>query len=189
MAALELGRHGKFSIEGADPSDSLLCDKFDACTSLVRRQNIVRSFTEPDGTLRLVFATVAFSMGLDSPNVRRIVHWSPTDDLDKCIQESDRAGRNGEDAVAVLYYSDKAKGLSEEMKSYCHNSTTCRRVILRSAIGIPGEVKKAILHKCCDLCARTCNCSECTSAICVISVSPSDLQDDFQPIIHVYSTN
>lgn len=33
MAALELGRHGKFSIEGADPLDSFLCDKFDACTS------------------------------------------------------------------------------------------------------------------------------------------------------------
>ena len=92
MTALELGRHGKFSIEGTDPSDSFLCDKFDACTSLVRRENIIRSFTKRDGTLCLVFATVAFSMGLDSPNVRRIVHWSPPDDLDTYVQESGRAG-------------------------------------------------------------------------------------------------
>ena len=56
---------------------TLPCDKFDACTSLVRREN-VRSFTKPGGTLRLVFATVAFSMGLDSPNVH-IVHWSQQD--------------------------------------------------------------------------------------------------------------
>ena len=185
MTALELGRHGKFPIEGTDPSDSFLCDKFDACTSLVRRENIIQSFTKPDGTLRLVFATVAFSMGLDSPNVHHIVHWSPPDDLDMYVQESGRAGRDGEDAVAVLYYSDKEKRLSEEMKSYCHNSTTCRRVVLMSAFGIPGEVKKpSVLHKCCDLCARTCNCSECTSALlCINSVSPSDLLDDFEPII------
>lgn len=28
------------------------------------------------------------------------------------------------------------------MKSYCHNSTTCRRVALMSAFEIPGELKK-----------------------------------------------
>ena len=59
---------------------------------LVRQQNIVRSFTKPDGTLRLVFATVVFSLGLDSPNVRHIVHWSSPDDLDMYVQESGRAG-------------------------------------------------------------------------------------------------
>ena len=75
----------------------------------------MRCFTKPSGTLRLVFATVAFSMGLDSPNVRRIIHWSPPDDFDMYIQKSGRAGQDGVDAVAVLYYSGKEKGLSEEM--------------------------------------------------------------------------
>ena len=70
ITALELGRHGKFVIESTDASDF----------PLARRENIVRSFTKPGGTLRLVFATVAFSMGLDSPNVCRIVHWSLPDD-------------------------------------------------------------------------------------------------------------
>ena len=58
-----------------------------------------------------------------------------------------------------------------------------------SAFGIPDEVKKpSVLHKCCDVCARACNCSECTNALlCVSSVSLSDLQDDFEPIMH--STN
>ena len=54
-----------------------------------------------------------------------------------------------------------------------------------SAFGIPDEIKKpSVLHKCCDLCARTCNASECTNALlCVDSVNPSDLQDDFEPLI------
>lgn len=73
----------------------------------VRRENIVQCFTKPGGTLRLVFATVAFSMGLDLPNVCRIIHCSPPDDLDMCVQESSRAEQDGEDAVVVLYYSDK----------------------------------------------------------------------------------
>ena len=46
--------------------------------------------------------------------------------------------------MAVLYYLDKVKRLSEEMKFYCHNSTTCRCVVLMSVFGIPGEVKKAV---------------------------------------------
>ena len=73
-------------------------------------------------------------MGLYSPYLHRIVHWSPPDNLDMYVQESGRAGQDGEDAVAVLYYSDKAKRLSEDMKPYYHISTTC--VVLMSAFGI-----------------------------------------------------
>ena len=47
-------------------------------TTLEVRQNILRSFTQVDGNVRLVFATVAFAMGLDAPDVRQIIHWSPS---------------------------------------------------------------------------------------------------------------
>ena len=180
---LEIGKRGKFYIEGSDPSDCRVCDKYDACTSLEVQQNIIRSFTNSDGNLRLIFTTFAFSMGLDSPNVRRIIHWSAPNDLEMYVQKS---GRDGEDTVAVLYCSDKDKNMNEDMKLYCRNTSTCRRLMLMTAFGISSEIKQpSIPHKCCDICSRTCSCYECTSVLLSFkSCTPDDLIcDDDIPIL------
>lgn len=49
-------------------------------------------------------ATVAFGLGLDSPNVRHVIHWRPPEDLELYVQESDRGGR---DRTATLFYGKK----------------------------------------------------------------------------------
>ena len=177
---LEIGKRGKYYIEGADADDCRVCDKYDACTALDVRQNIIASFTKSDGNLRLVFATVAFSMGLDSPNVHRIIHWNAPSDLEMYVQESGRGGRDGQDAVAVLYCSGKDKNINEDMKLYCRNTSTCRRLMLMSAFGISSEIKQpSVPHKCCDICSRTCNCFECTSVLLSFeSCTPDDLIGD-----------
>ena len=187
---LELGKRGKFYIEGSDPSDCRICDKYDACTALEVRQNIIRSFTNPDGNLRLIFATVAFSMGLDSPNVRRIIHWSAPSDLEMYVQESGRGGRDGEATVAVLYCSGKDRNMNEDMKLYCRNTSTCRRLMLMTAFGISSEIKQpSVPHECCDICSRTCSCFECTSVLLSFkSCTPDDLICDDMPPLTKTST-
>ena len=45
-AVIDIGKRGKYYIEGADPDDCRVCDKYDACTALEVRQNIIKSFTK-----------------------------------------------------------------------------------------------------------------------------------------------
>lgn len=42
-------------------------------------------------------------MGLDSPNIHRIIHWGPPADVESYIQETGRAGKGGELSVATVY--------------------------------------------------------------------------------------
>ena len=69
--------------------------KNDACTGENMKRHIIKSFTEPAGTVWAVFATTTFAMGLDSPNARYIVHWGHPADTKTYIQEIGRSGHNG----------------------------------------------------------------------------------------------
>ena len=55
---------------------------FSACTHPPVKDSILKAFGNPEGNLRVVVATVAFGMGLDCPNVRRIIHWGASTDIE-----------------------------------------------------------------------------------------------------------
>ena len=57
--------------------------------------------------ITLIFATSAFGMGIDIPDIRGVVHYLLTESAEQYYQQIGRVGRDGKPAWAVLFYSDK----------------------------------------------------------------------------------
>ena len=59
-----------------------LVDMYTKCTEPSIKEEIVTEFAKEDGRLRIVLGTIAFGMGLDCPDVRQIIHWGMSSDIE-----------------------------------------------------------------------------------------------------------
>ena len=76
-------------------------DIFTHCTHSSVTRNILEQFTQ-SSSCRVIIATVAFGMGVDSPNIRQVIHWGIPEDAEMYIQESGRTGRDNKPAHAII---------------------------------------------------------------------------------------
>ena len=138
-------------------------DMYMSVTANDVKDQIVKSFCDPCGMLRVVICTVAFGMGLDCPNVSHIVHWGPSTDLEGYVQETGRGGRDGQLCdCTILYHKSDRRNTVKVMLDYCENEHNCRRQELfkdfddYTSLTLPESA-----CKCCDICNKTCKCDEC----------------------------
>lgn len=93
---------GSIPIPPSAPDLSKYCivDMYTRCTETSVKESILKSFNIIDGNLRVIIGTIAFG---DCPNVRQLIHWGPSADLESYVQETGRAGRDGYLSRAVLF--------------------------------------------------------------------------------------
>eukprot|EP00794_Sanderia_malayensis_P011601 gene11601-12795_t len=142
---------------------SRLYAMFHAGTDEEIKGHVINSMGKVDSSVRVVFATTAFGMGVDCKDLYHIFHFGPPGDIDDYLQESGRAGRDNTQshAILVLYPRCTSGKVSQEMKVYAKNSEICRRQAVLKLFPkskLPVDIAK---HSCCDICSSSCNCAAC----------------------------
>ncbi|KAF2175447.1 P-loop containing nucleoside triphosphate hydrolase protein [Zopfia rhizophila CBS 207.26] len=77
------------------------------------KKTMLDEFRKPDSRIQVVFATEAIGMGVDIPDVRRVVLYgfpAPKKDLSIVLQRCGRAARDGKPGECILLFEEWAKG-------------------------------------------------------------------------------
>ena len=134
----ELGSMSYYPPGAEEIASNRLFGMYHSSTSPHNKAVILKSMAELDGTTRVVFATNALGMGVHFAGVNTVIHYGAPNSLDDYLQESGRAGRNGEQATSTIYWcpsdAPKYKELKNKrmeeilaVRSYLENIDECRR--------------------------------------------------------------
>jgi superfamily II DNA helicase RecQ len=143
------------------------------------QERIVQDLVSGTSKLRLLFVTVAFGIGVDVNNIRRVIHIGVPHTIEEYFQEAGRGGRDGLPACSTIYYNSydlaPTKNLSVHMIDFIR-ADKCKREIILNYFGYKSPERTSPEHTCCDYHQNKCCCDDCilTSAAQMMELATSD---------------
>jgi len=164
------------------------------------RANVLDSFM--CGDIQVVVATVAFGMGIHKSDVRCVVHYGIPGTLEAYYQETGRAGRDGKQSSAILFFRSgdfsrrrRLNAMSSESSAFAGarnvrtteqglsslnnflNTRSCRRKVLLQHFGETYERPASSKARCCDNCDNVSSASGASASMASDEVNQLVLKD------------
>ncbi|XP_028414616.1 ATP-dependent DNA helicase Q-like 1 [Dendronephthya gigantea] len=138
-------------------------DMYHAGTPESVKEHVSEQMSNENGVIRVLISSIAFGMGVNCKQVRRVVHFGPSKSIESYIQECGRAGRDGVQSTCMLLYNGLLSvHCDNDMKHYL-NHEGCLREKLLIHFGYKVDHKNfQFLHNCCSNCQQSlCGTSSC----------------------------
>lgn len=105
--------------------------------SAKERSEIIEKYRRDE--INVVFATNAFGMGIDIPDIRVVIHYMIPESVEQYYQEVGRAARDGKAANAYLLYSNK--NIDVKRKFFIDSSFPKEEELKNVYKKVPGKIK------------------------------------------------
>ena len=163
--AKEMGEEQYFPSSAEPLAKNRLFSQYHAQHPEHERKRIVDELVNGTSNHRVLFVTVAFGIGIDCNNIRRIVHIGVPYTMEEYCQEVGRSGRDGLPARADIYYnsydiSKARQNMTEVMRTYVQ-SKECKRKIILNYFDYDVPNNQCPDHTCCDFHRECCQCENC----------------------------
>ena len=98
-----LSRASTEDLAGRLAQDGIHAAYYHAGMDTAERNRVQEAFLRDE--YKVIVATIAFGMGIDKSNVRYVIHYDVSKNIEGYYQETGRAGRDGLKSEAILFYT------------------------------------------------------------------------------------